>query len=114
MSNGSRWAGEEAGDIDELLDVLGTHKLDRERFDNGFYTVDPCEGVYNPDFKYNSDLPQWVDGPRMYSCDGVVRFFGNFENLSHVFNIDTNHQPTINALMKAIENNSLVQETYSL
>jgi hypothetical protein len=41
----------------------------------------------------------------MYACDGVVRFGGNFLRLSHGFSIDTNHQPTIDALISAIDAN---------
>jgi hypothetical protein len=46
--------------------------------------------------------PKYIDGPRIYAADGVVRFFGNFKDLSHVFTIDTNHQPTIERLKEAI------------
>lgn len=107
MGNGSKWAGQEEDDIDTLLDVLSKYQLDYNRFGD-FYTVDPCTGVRNPDWTYSSDQPQWIDGPRLYSCDGVVRFFGNFLKLSHGFSIDTNDKPTIDTLIAAIENNKNV------
>jgi hypothetical protein len=107
MSNGSRWAGEDEGDIAELLEVLRTSKLDRKRFGR-FYSENPCHGAPNPKYTpWNPDCGEepYIDGPRMYSCDGVVRFFGNFEDVSHVFHIDTNHKPTIDALIAAIDAN---------
>lgn len=115
QSNGSRWAGEEEGDIAELLDTLAKYRLDYDRFGLSFYTVNPCAGVSNPDaLSWEPDSPtnrHWIDGPRLYSCDGGVHFFGNFLEVSHVFSITTNHQPTIDALVAAIEANRLLPET---
>lgn len=106
MSNGSKWAGEEEDDIATLLDVLTKYRLDYERFDNEFYSVNPCHGVLNPNYiAWEKTEPHYIDGPRMYECDDVYRFFGNFLNLSHVFNIDTNDRETIDSLVKAIEAN---------
>jgi hypothetical protein len=106
QSNGSRWAGEEEGDIAELLETLGKYRLDYERFPGKFYSVDPCAGVRNPDAQPwepdSADNRHWIDGPRLYEADGVYGFFGNFLEVSHVFNIDTNHKPTIDALISAI------------
>lgn len=104
MSCGSRWAGEEAGDIAELLNVLGKYRLDTKRFGH-FYSLDPCSWAYNSKWTPGCGEPHYVDGERMYACDGVYRFFGNFEELSHVFNIDTNDPETIAALIAAIEAN---------
>ena len=102
-SNGSRWMGDEEGDISELLGVLAKHELDSRMFKHGFITVDPCEGVQDP------HVPgKWIDGPRLYECDGVYNFFGNFVGVSHVFDIDTNHKPTIDALVAAIEANKII------
>lgn len=103
MSNGSRWLGQEEGDVAELLDMMAKHKL--TEYFAPFYTVDPCYGVENPEWRRGSDQPLYIDGPRMYAYDGVVRFSGNFETYSHSFNIDTNHKPTIDALVAAIEKN---------
>jgi hypothetical protein len=105
QSNGSRWAGEEAGDVDELLNMLANYKLDIERFGT-FITVNPCRGVQNPKWNIgDEETPRWIDGERLYNEDGVVAFFGNFENYSHCFGIHTNHKPTIEALTAAIELN---------
>ena len=102
-SNGSRWMGDEEGDISELLEVLAKHELDSRMFNHDFITVDPCEGVRDPHV-----YGKWIDGPRLYECDGVYSFFGNFVDVSHVFNIDTNHKPTIDALLAAIEANKII------
>lgn len=113
MGNGSKWAGEEEDDVSVLLDMLAKETLDprfeyREPY---FWTVDPCGAVYNPDWTYDNGLERYIDGPRLYECNGVVRFFGNFLTYSHGFNIDTNHQPTIDALIAAIEAN-MATEAY--
>lgn len=107
MSNGSRWMGEEAGEIAELLKMLDAYDLDMRRFENGFITVNPCDAAYNPKWTYASpgNVPRYIDGKRLYACDGVVRFFGNFAEYSHVFNIDTNDSETIAALTSAIDRN---------
>lgn len=98
MSNGSKWAGEEEDDVQDLLAVLAEHPLDPRFEDYGnFINPHPCVAVRDDDGK-------WVDGDRQYQAD-VTSFFGNFLGLSHVFNIDTNHQPTIDALTTAIKAN---------
>jgi hypothetical protein len=106
MNNGSHFAGQEEDDLSELLRMLSTHPLDatyEER--GGFETVDPCEGVTNPEWTWGNDAPRWIDGPRLYACEGVVRFGGNFLTYSHGFSLDTNHAPTIAALREAIAGN---------
>lgn len=101
MGNGSKWAGEEEDDIDKLLEVLAKYRLD-DRLGPEFYTVNVCRGVRNPDA---NGTRQWIDGPRLYECEGVYRFCGNFLEISHGFSIDTNHMPTIDALVTALEAN---------
>ena len=107
MSCGSKWAGDEPNDVSVLLDMLAKHPLDPrfEYREPHFYTVDPCEGVVNPQYGEVEGAEHWIDGPRLYSCDGVVRFFGNFLTYSHGFLIDTNHAPTVEALIAAINAN---------
>lgn len=95
ISNGSKWIGEEADNIDELLKTLAENPLD-PRFKT-FITKHPCIGVPGKRGGY-------VDGPRMYTAN-VTRFFGNFYTVSHVFQIDTNDHETIAALTKAIRTN---------
>lgn len=104
-SNGGHVYGVVEDDVSDLLQVLAQHTLDprferiKDKGEPTFYTVDPCKGVRSDDGR------DWVDGPRLYERLGVVNFFGNFFGVSHVFNIDTNHQPTIDALMAAIAAN---------
>lgn len=108
MSNGSRWAGEEPDTVANLCEVLKTEPLDVRMFKSGFYSTGPlCDAKANPAWSYQSagGVARWLDGERLYRADGVVRFFGNFANLSHVFNIDTNHAPTIAALRELIDAN---------
>jgi len=110
--NGSHWAGEEEDDISVLLDVLAKYRLDDYWLPG--YSVDPCYGIDNPNCKRwepsTPDNPSFIDGPRMYECNGVYRFSGNFANLSHAFCIETNHKPTIDALVTAMQNNPNVVE----
>lgn len=111
MGNGSKWIGEDPDDVRELLDALIKYSLDAERF-NGFWADDPCAGVDNPDWTYENGKPRWIDGPRLYSCNGVVRFFGNFIEYSHGFSIDTNDAQTINELKDAIRANLRRQQQH--
>ena len=65
ISNGSKWAGEQPDSVEILLDVLKSHKL-REHFariENDAY------------FKRQVNLPT------------EFRVSGNFEDISHVFDI---------------------------
>ena len=77
ISNGSRWAGQAPGDLDELLGVLAKH---------------PLSARYAP-FIHVSEI------------GGSTQFFGNFATVSHVFNIDTNDPETIAKLTEAITKN---------
>ena len=94
LSNGSRWAGEEPDSIENLLEVLRVHPLDRsfEHFGN-FVDTSPQWG---PDGTSPSPYP---DNP------GVADFFGNFYHLSHGFNIHTDEPEVIALLTKAIRAN---------
>jgi hypothetical protein len=79
QSNGSKWAGQKPDTIQKLLEVLDTHALDRtfEAFGN---FVEPLE-------------------------TGGVSFFGNFQEVSHVFSINTTDQNLIKRLTDAIRAN---------
>lgn len=79
-SNGSKWGGESPDTIEKLIEVLRNHPLDRsfERFGN-FVSKD--------------------------SKTGSVSLFGNFENLSHVFNITADTRQEVDAVIKAIRAN---------
>jgi hypothetical protein len=91
QSNGSKWAGQKADTIQKLFTVLENYALDRtfEAFGN---FVEPIE-------------------------NGAVSFFGNFQELSHVFNINTTDEKLIARLTAAIRANQqrpdyLSQEDY--
>jgi hypothetical protein len=99
-SNGSKWAGEAPDSIEKLLEVLGTHVLDR-RF----------EGPEPTTFVEVSKVGE------KWAVPGTTRFFGNFLELSHVFSIDTDESYVIAKLKAAIEINMaradyLAQPTY--
>lgn len=79
-SNGSRWAGEKPAPLSELFEALDDHVLDPtfERYGNFVY-----------------ELP-----------DGATRFWGNFTELSHVFEIDVeDDEMIVYALTEAIRAN---------
>lgn len=96
-SNGSRWVGQEPGDIAELIDTLENHPLDVARFGDAFIQHNPCRGIAIGGGKY-------VDGPQIFEVD-TVHFWGNFVGLSHVFSIYTNSPSVINSLECAIRAN---------
>jgi len=110
MYNGSVCADEDTDNITALLDMLSKYRLDSYWAGDGAFTVNPCTWEINPKWDYRNKVEKYIDGERMYSYDGVVRFSGNFERYSWAFGIDTNHKPTIDALMTAIKNNKNVVE----
>ena len=111
-SNGSHFAGTEPDDIEGLLSALDRYTLDPtfEGYGN-FATLNPCQGVHNPEWNYTNNEPKWIDGPRLFDVDGVVSFFGNFLDYSHGFSIYTNDRETIESLTATIRANQQ-RETY--
>lgn len=96
ISNGSKWVGQSPDTIDTLLEVLSKHTLD-------------------PRFERYGDFVR-ADTPDIYIRDGhsqvipgAVRFFGNFIDISHVFNIRTDETVIIKALTDAIAANKQTQ-----
>jgi hypothetical protein len=85
-SNGSRWHGEKPATIEELLEVLKKYTL---RAGYNGTERNPVSCYYKPLFKNI----------------GIEMFYGNFEEISHVFCIYTNHQETINSLRCAMGGN---------
>jgi hypothetical protein len=77
-SNGSKWYGEAPDSIDKLLEVLKENTLDPRFIEYGNFII--------------ADV-------------GSVRFFGNFRDLSHVFNIRTDDPAIIAKLSRAIHEN---------
>ena len=102
ISNGSRWAGQQPAEVSELLNLLATEPLRRvfEAYGN-FIMPEPKHGVES----YETGKLEYVDGDPIYPEAGVVRFWGNFETCSHVFQIDTSDPELIAKLTAAIRAN---------
>ena len=83
-SNGSKWFGEEPDPIEKLLERLEEYALD-PRFETygNFVFSDPDPAI----------------------PVGATRFFGNFFELSGVFNIDTDDADLVESLTLAIRQN---------
>ena len=94
-SNGSKWAGQEPDDIEKLVEVLEKHTIEKKFF--GPFIVRERKGEEVVDVVHYH-CPIKLDGDN-------ARFFGNFEDLSHVFRIDTNDPEVIDKLTKAIKSN---------
>ena len=78
ISNGSKWLGEPPDPIEKLLEVLASHPLNR--------VFERCGNFIGP-------------------SAGGTRFWGNFEGLSHVFDIETDDPDVIGRLTAAIREN---------
>lgn len=114
ISLGSKWKGQENDSIDRLLELLKTHTIE-ERFFSKYGVNKEGNLVYNKESivewrnicpindnykneirkgEYRDSLP-----------DGVYNFFGNFEEISFVFNIVTDEKEIIDKLVPAIKAN---------
>ncbi len=82
VSNGSKFAGEEPDSIDTLKGVLKNHRLEWSRFNNKF-----IHKTKNKD--------EW-------------QILGNFINISHVFNIETNDRVLVGELRRLINANKKI------
>ncbi len=84
ISNGSKWLGEPLDTIDQLCDVLAETPLDPtfEEYGNFILPMDDASDT-----------------------SGMVRFWGNFFLVSHVFSIDTDDPAVIHVLTAAIRAN---------
>ncbi len=89
QSNGSKWYGQEPDTIDELLEVLKTETIEDRFFSKTYY----------------SHHDKWLTRCPISKEGDIYHFFGNFEQLSHVFNIRTNDPVIIDKLKNAIMNN---------
>ena len=97
-SNGSRWNGEPLATIDELIEVLKIETIE-ERF---FRQFTAHEG-YARVIKNHCPIKM---------KNGVAHFFGNFEQVSHVFRIDTDDAELIERLSNAIKKNAGWEKYY--
>lgn len=99
-ANGSKWAGDEPDGVEILLKRLASEPLDPtfEAYGN-FISKNPQGGVY-------IGRGQYFETGRLYpEHPGTCSFFGNFLNVSAVFNIDTNDEALITKLEQAIRAN---------
>lgn len=80
ISNGSKWAGQAPDTVEQLLTVLATQPLDSTFEDYGNFITRSRIGR-------------------------TVSYFGNFRNVSHVFNIRTDDPSVIRRLSRAIRAN---------
>lgn len=101
ISNGSKWAGQEPDSIEDLIKVLEEYTIDERFFAK--YGVDR-DGRYtsNEDSIYEYKNHNPINNRTL---EGFYLFFGNFEEISHVFNIETNDKEVIDKLVKAIKAN---------
>lgn len=83
-SNGSKWAGESPDSLEQLCEVLRTEPLD-------------------PSFEKYGDFVYWA--PAEEGNPAMIRFWGNFYRVSHVFQIDTNDPHVIDTLTQLIQLN---------
>lgn len=99
-ANGSKWAGDEPDEIEVLLKRLASEPLDPtfEAYGN-FITKNPQGCVY-------VGRGQYFETGRLYpEHPGTCSFFGNFLNVSAVFDIHTNDEALIAKLEQAIRAN---------
>ena len=99
-SNGSKWAGESPDSIEKLIDILSKHTIE-ERFFHCFS-------------RNEKEGKKWYQlCPIDKSVNGnKTIFFGNFEDLSHVFRIETNDPKIIKPLTRAIKANKGWEKYY--
>lgn len=93
-SNGSRWAGQPCATIDELIEVLGRTPLDP--------TFEAYGNFISGPFDHGWDNPRLEEHKLLNPC---TNFFGNFYEVSHVFNIWTDEPAVIDRLTAAIRAN---------
>lgn len=87
-SNGSKWAGETPDSIEKLIEVLGAYDLNLRDFSrNGFLSFINDNGYGNRDYEEHE-----------------VNLFGNFNKISHVFNINGTYK-TLRPVIDAIDAN---------
>lgn len=99
-SNGSRCAGEAPDTVEQLIELLSREPLDPsfERFGN-FILTELRHCIF-------LGRDQYIEKDLMYpESPGMVRFWGNFHELSHVFQIDTDEPEMIERLTNAIRAN---------
>lgn len=94
ISNGSKWNGQKPDSINKLIDVLAKHPIDED-----FFSKEKDVRLFGVAYK-------WVVLCPISKEDGVYTFFGNFEDISHIFNIKSTDRAVIAKLKKAIMDNA--------
>lgn len=98
-SNGSKWAGESPDSIEKLLEVLKEHTIE-ERFFSSWWTAGK-----HPKQHWHCPVNYIGKEKELPSYEGWTRFFGNFEEVSHVFRITSNDPEVVELLTNAIKSN---------
>lgn len=100
-SNGSKWNGQTPDSLDRLFEVLATHPLDPafEALGGFIGKAHGCRVVYV------GGVRTYTDTGTMYPGIEATQFFGNFWDIAHVFNIDTDDADLIERLTVAIRAN---------
>jgi len=100
-SNGSKWYGEQPDSIDKLIEVLGQHTLDPRFEKHGNFIYKPYHAKRDEQGEFVDDL----DKPIFPDHPDAVNIWGNFLEVSHVFNIHTDEPVVIDRLSAAIRAN---------
>lgn len=91
LANGSKWMGQSPDPVEVLLEMLSRHTL-------------------NPMFETHGNFI--IEKPPTFIPDGPVEgtiygFFGNFYDVSHVFDLYTDETELIHKLITAIRKNQM-------
>ncbi len=92
--NGSKWAGEAPDPVAVLLKRLTEHTLNPTFEEYGAFGLKPTT---------------WTGEPPDYWTASMVRFWGNFDDVSAGFSIDTDEPEMIEQLCAAIRANMATQ-----
>lgn len=103
-SNGSRWAGEKDASIEELFAILAEYPLRRDLEACGDFIVEGPICVWQNGYDEETGYPLYIESDEQPYA-GMTSFWGNFYNLSHVFNISSNDPAVIATLTAAIRAN---------
>jgi hypothetical protein len=90
-SNGSKWYGQEPDTIDKLIEVLTSCTIEERFFTSYKHNLEHGH-------EYRNLCP-------ISEENGMTMFFGNFEEVSHVFRIETDEPEVIEKLSAAIKAN---------
>ena len=105
QSNGSRGASSAPASIDELVQVLEKSPLDANFEQYGNFIM-PAQNSEYSGRKNSEGNPEVINtGPMFPEAPDALVFWGNFLEVSHVFNIATDEENVIERLTTAIRAN---------